>query len=324
MNWFQRYRRLRELGILGMNRRNAECILDQNPRRCFPLVDGKYKMHVLCRSLQVPTPDIYGVVAAHSALRQLPRLLEGHDNFVIKPNRGAAGRGILVITGRDAAHFIRHNGEPLTLADIQQQVSDIVSGLFSLGGVSDAALIQQRVVPHPDFEAISYQGTADIRLILYKHVPIMAMLRLPTKLSGGRANLHQGAIGAGIDLETGTTCRAVCRNRVTDRHPDTGTSVVGFRISVWTQILEMARRISHAVGMGYLGVDIVIDRERGPLLLEANARPGLAIQIANGQGLLPRLHEVDELSSKTEPLQTTGLSRMQTRAQLPEGTHHGS
>lgn len=324
MNWLERYRRLRTLGILGMNQRNAECILDQNPRRCFPLVDGKRKMHDLCRQLDVPTPDIYGVVAAHSGLRQLPRLLEGHADFVIKPNRGAAGRGILVITGRDAADFIRHNDERLTLGDIRQQVSDIVSGLYSLGGVSDAALIQQRVVPHPDFAPISYQGTADIRLILYKHVPIMAMLRLPTKLSGGRANLHQGAIGAGVDLATGVTCRAVCRNRVTDRHPDTSASIVGFQVSSWTQILEMAQRISRAVGMGYLGVDIVIDRERGPLLLEANARPGLAIQIANGQGLLPRLREIDEQTSEAARSDLNVLSRLHTGAKLPEETHHGA
>jgi len=29
------------------------------------------------------------------------------------------------------------------------------------------------------------------------------------------------------------------------------------------------------------------------MLLEANARPGLAIQIANGRGLLPRLQAID-------------------------------
>jgi alpha-L-glutamate ligase-like protein len=121
----------------------------------------------------------------------------------------------------------------------------------------------------------------------------MAMLRLPTRESGGRANLHQGAIGAGVDLETGLTTRAVQRNRVTERHPDTRESVIGFRVPYWTQILAMSRRVSAATGMGYVGVDVVVDRRDGPLLLEANARPGLAIQIANGVGLLRRLEEID-------------------------------
>jgi len=139
-------------------------------------------------------------------------------------------------------------------------------------------------------------------VVLYKQVPALAMLRLPTRQSGGRANLHQGAVGAGINLATGVVHLAECRNRLIDQHPDTGEKIVGFQVPYWTEILSMARRVSAAVQMGYVGVDIVIDRRRGPLLLEANARPGLAIQIANGQGLLKRFAEIerDELASSSE------------------------
>lgn len=294
MNWLTRLRRLRERGVLGMNRRNTECILDLNPRHRFPMVDGKRKMTALCEKIGVPTPRIHGVLTAHSQLRRLPEVLSRHADFVVKPNRGASGRGILVITGREADDFVRHNGQRLAPRDVRQHVSSIISGLFSLGGQSDEALIQQRVVADPGFERITYQGIADVRVLLYKHVPIMAMLRLPTRLSGGRANLHQGGIGAGIDLNTGVTCRAVLQNRATDRHPDTGESVVGFQVPCWREILEISQRVSRAVGLGYLGVDIVIDRRHGPLLLEANARPGLAIQIANGEGLLRRIAEIGE------------------------------
>ena len=44
---------------------------------------------------------------------------------------------------------------------------------------------------------------------------------------------------------------------------------------------------------GYLGVDIVIDRKLGPLMLELNARPGLNIQLACGHGLLGNLHKIE-------------------------------
>lgn len=294
MNWLTRLRRLRAAGILGMNRRNTECILDLNPRHRFPVVDGKRRMRDLCRAIGVPTPEIYAVLTAHSQLRRLPPLLQAHEDFVVKPNRGAAGRGILVVIGRDAGEFVRHNGQRLALRDVRQHVSSIISGLFSLGGHSDEALIQQRVVADPSFERISFQGIGDVRVLLYKHVPVMAMLRLPTRLSGGRANLHQGGIGAGINLDTGVTCRAVLQNRATQRHPDTGESVIGFQIPCWSEILDMSRRVSRAVGLGYLGVDIVVDRRHGPLLLEANARPGLAIQIANGAGLLRRIAQITE------------------------------
>jgi alpha-L-glutamate ligase-like protein len=241
----------------------------------------------------VPTPAIYGRVETHSAMRHLPRLLEGRKDFVIKPDRGAGGRGILVIAERDGEWFVRHNGERIDLPTLRQHVSGVISGLYSLGGNPDTALIQQRVLLHPAMARISYQGIGDVRVIVYKKVPAMAMLRLPTKQSGGRANLHQGGIGAGIDLATGRCSRAVCRNHITYRHPDTGESLVGFEVPFWKQVLEMSVKVAGAVHLGYLGVDIVIDRDRGPLLLEANARPGLAIQIANGRGLMHRLEEID-------------------------------
>jgi alpha-L-glutamate ligase-like protein len=293
LDWLWRWRRLADRGILGMNRRNAECILDLNPRAAYPAVDSKRKMRDLCHAIGVPTPAIFATITAHSALRRLPRLLVGRDDFVIKPNRGAGGRGILVVSGRRGDAFVRHNGERIDYNAVRQHVSSVVSGLFSLGGRPDEALIQQRVLLHPAFERVSYQGIGDVRVILYRKQPVMAMLRLPTKESGGRANLHQGGVGAGVDLATGVTSRAVMHNRVVYRHPDTGVSLVGFRVPDWPDILSMAEKVAGAVGLGYLGVDIVVDRDQGPLLLEANARPGLAIQIANGQGLLTRLQEID-------------------------------
>jgi alpha-L-glutamate ligase-like protein len=250
-------------------------------------------MRELCRKIGVPSPENYAVIGAHSALWHLPRLVAGRPDFVLKPNRGAAGRGILVIVGRDGERFVRHSGERLTMEDVRQHASGIVSGLFSLGGRSDEVLVQQRIVPDPALEQISYQGTPDVRVILYKRAPVMAMLRLPTRLSGGRANLHQGAVGAGIDLGSGITTSAVLQNRRADLHPDTGAAVVGFAVPCWPQILDIARRVGAALGLGFLGVDVVLDRHGGPQLLEANARPGLAIQIANRQGLLRRFAEID-------------------------------
>jgi alpha-L-glutamate ligase-like protein len=295
MYWlFTAARRLRQLGVLGMNRRNAACILDHNPRASFPVVDDKMRLHRLCGEIGVPTPEVYAEVTSYSMLRRLDALLGQRGDFVLKPNRGSAGRGVLVVAGRDAAGFRRHNGELLRPDELRQHVSDILSGMYSLGGQPDSALVQQRVRLHPAFAAITYKGIPDVRVILYRDQPAMAMLRLPTKQSNGRANLHQGGIGAGVELETGVTHRAVQRNRSVERHPDTGRAVVGMRVPFWDEVLTMSRRVSEAVGLGYLGVDVVLDAVRGPMLLEANARPGLAIQIANGRGLIPALEAIDE------------------------------
>jgi alpha-L-glutamate ligase-like protein len=294
MHWLLGARRLRELGILGMNRRNAACILDHNPRAAYPLVDDKLRMARLCGGIGIPTPETYAVIERHSQLRRLAALLAGRDDLVVKPNRGSAGRGVLVLIGREGGDFRRHNGTRLAPDGLHRHVSDILSGMYSLGGRPDAAIVQRRVRLHPAFAPVAFQGIPDVRVVLYRGEPALAMLRLPTQESGGRANLHQGGLGAGVDLATGLTNHAVQHNRFVIKHPDTRADLVGVFVPFWADVLDTARRVAAAVGLGYLGVDIVIDAVAGPLLLEANARPGLAIQIANGAGLLPRLMAIDQ------------------------------
>jgi alpha-L-glutamate ligase-like protein len=305
MHWLFGGRRLRELGILAMNRRNAACILDHNARSLYPVVDDKLRMRDLCHRIGVPTPDVYAVVRSYSQLRDWSRPLEGRADFVIKPARGSAGRGVMVLVGPHPTGFVRHNGTAVPAEQVRQHLSDILSGLYSLGGRPDAAILQQRVRLHSAFEEVSYKGIPDVRVVLYRFEPAMAMLRLPTRESNGRANLHQGGIGTGIDLTTGRTNHAVQRNRFVGKHPDTGSALVGLEVPFWAEVLEMSRKVARAVGLGYVGVDVVIDANQGPMLLEANARPGLAIQIANNAGLAPRLRAIDaSLDRRTRPSTT--------------------
>jgi alpha-L-glutamate ligase-like protein len=297
MHWIFGGRRLARLGILSMNRRNAACILDGNPRALFPIVDDKLRLRELCARIRVPTPEILGVVAIHSQLRCLQSMLSGASDFVIKPNRGSSGRGVLVVIARDGNHFLRHNGERLHLEDLRRHIADILSGLYSIGGQPDLALIQYRVRLHSQFAPISFKGVPDMRVIVYRGRPAMAMLRLPTRQSNGRANLHQGGVGAGIDLATGFTLHAVHNGQPIRSHPDTNMNLLGRQMPFWVETLAMSQSVAAAVGLGYLGVDIVIDAELGPMLLEANARPGLAIQIANGEGLMQVLARIDAQSA---------------------------
>ena len=301
MHWLFGARHLKRLGILGMNRRNAACILDHNPRDRYPIVDDKLRMRDLCQRIGVPTPAVFAAVSAHHELRRLPALLAPLRDFVIKPNRGSAGRGVLVVIDRQGEAFVRHNGERLPLDQIRQHLSDLLSGMYSLGGRPDQAIVQQRVLLHPDFEPVAFKGIPDVRVVLYRNEPAMAMLRLPTRESGGRANLHQGGIGVGVDLDSGRTNHAVQRNHFIAHHPDTGQSLVGRIVPHWDKVLDMSRCVAEAVGLGYVGVDVIIDAREGPMLLEANARPGLAIQIANARGLTPRLEAIDRQAAQPRP-----------------------
>lgn len=286
-------RRLRELGVLGMNGRNAEYIAHYNLRRCYPLVDDKLRTKRLAQSAGIAVPRLYAVIEIERQISQLARILEPYQDFVIKPAHGSGGAGIIVVTGRVNGRFCRANGTLANLSELAHHVSNILSGMHSLGGQADQAIIEQRVVFDPLFEQVSYRGVPDIRTIVFRGVPVMAMVRLPTRQSDGKANLHQGAVGAGIDLRTGVTSRGVWLNQLIDEHPDTGHPIAGLAIPRWRELLELSARCYELVKLGYLGVDVVLDRHRGPLLLELNARPGLSIQLANGCGLSPRLRRLE-------------------------------
>ena len=222
--------RLREIGVLGMNRRNAEYIMRSNPRSSFPLVDDKLKTKQLAEAHQIPTPPLYHVIEHHGDIPGLEKVLSGHQDFVIKPARGAGGSGIVLVTDHTAEGFVKQGGEIISWKDLTYHISDIISGIYSLEGLEDRALIEALVHPDPIFDAVTYRGVPDIRIIVYRGVPVMGMVRLPTRASDGKANLHRGAIGVGIDIGKGTTRVGVHRSRIVTHHPDTGDPVSGIQV----------------------------------------------------------------------------------------------
>jgi alpha-L-glutamate ligase-like protein len=265
-----------------------------NSRDRYPLVDDKLRTKKLVAEAGIAVPELYGVMESESQIRHFPEMIEPYTEFALKPSRGSGGNGILVITGRSKGMYRKLDGSLLTREEVGYHLSNVISGLHSLGGQPDKALIEYRVQFDPVFAAISYQGVPDIRVIVFLGVPVMSMVRLPTRMSGGKANLHQGAIGAGIDIATGSTLTAVWRNAIISEHPDTGNPVTGAKIPYWEKLLKIAAQCNEIAGLGYIGVDLVLDKDRGPLILEMNARPGLNIQIANRSGLLPRLKLVEQ------------------------------
>jgi alpha-L-glutamate ligase-like protein len=288
---------LRRLGILGINNRVGQYILKHNQRKFYPLVDDKVKTAQRAAAWGIPMPENYLTISSFGDLKKLPELIGDLGSFVIKPANGSQGNGIVVISEvmKDPEGWItlrRSSGKEMIFEDARYHVSGILSGMYSLSGLPDTAIIQEKISQHPVFDDYSHGGIPDVRVIVFMGYPVMAMVRLPTKDSDGKANLHQGAIGAGLNLKDGSTNNAVIRNRVVENHPDTGHAILGLKLPFWHEVLELAARCYDMVGLGYLGVDIVLTPDKGPILLELNARPGLAIQIANLSGLVPRLERV--------------------------------
>lgn len=294
---FEAARSLHKNGVLGLNERNADYIMRLNPRRLYPLVDDKAITKKLALEAGMAVPDLYGIIAHQGEVRRFSEIVAERDSFVIKPARGSGGDGILVVTGRGKRkrdNYRLSNGVFVSEGEILHHLSNTVGGQYSLSGNRDKALIEYCVHFDPTFAEVSYQGVPDIRVVVYRGYPAMAMVRLPTRASDGKANLHQGAVGAGVDMSTGETLTGVLDNDVVEEHPDTGALIAGLRIPRWEFILASSARGYDVTGLGYLGVDMVIDRDRGPLILEMNARPGLNIQIANGTGLARRIARIDQ------------------------------
>jgi alpha-L-glutamate ligase-like protein len=314
-------KKLRKSGVLGLNQRNSDYIMRLNPRKFYPRVDDKVLTKKLALEAGMAVPDMYGVIRHQGEVRNFAEIVADHESFVIKPAQGSGGDGITVVTGRSKRKrdtFRLSNGLLVGRDELEHHISNIVGGQYSLSGNPDTALIEYCVKFDPVFDEVSYQGVPDIRVIVYRGYPAMSMVRLPTRSSDGKANLHQGAVGAGVDMSTGRTLSGVHQNERVDEHPDTGSLISGLYIPQWDFILESAARCYEVTGLGYLGVDIVIDRTLGPLILEMNARPGLNIQIANATGLLRRLRRIEEIFvADAAPVERAAVAKHEFPAEHP-------
>lgn len=293
---------LKSKSILGMNSRNLRFIRSNNLKKAKRLADNKLKSKKLLRKNEIPVPKLIAKIRNRKDLDSfdfstLP------NSFVLKPNMGLGGEGILVVYGKKKnAHnvWIKADRSLVTEDDLRNQIRNILDGSFSRTSIPDIAFFEDRVKLSKTFKPYSFRGIPDIRVIVYNNVPVMAMLRLSTKESEGKANLQLGGIGCGIDMATGTTTSAVQgKSKIIENVPESRLSLSGIRIPGWDQILELAVKAQQVSGLGFLGADITIDRDLGPVFLELNARPGLSIQVANMEGLLTRLNRVEGLKVKS-------------------------
>ncbi|MEM7424278.1 MAG: alpha-L-glutamate ligase-like protein [Pseudomonadota bacterium] len=291
---------LRRNGVIGLNKRNADYVLPYNERRYYPLVDDKILTKEIAERVGIGVPTLYGKIECPHEAVNFPDMVANRTEFVVKPAHGAGGDGILVVVGRTGDRFRLADGTTLSEEDIVFHINNIMGGAYSLGGQPDKALVEYCVHFDPVFEHVTYSGVPDVRIIVFMGVPVMAMVRLPTRVSKGKANLHQGAIGAGVSITNGHTLTAVLKNSIVEEHPDTNAPVMGVEIPSWDTLLEMAARSRELTHLGFQGIDVVLDKDRGPLLLEINARPGLNIQIANREGLRHRLDAVSANIDKLE------------------------
>jgi alpha-L-glutamate ligase-like protein len=286
--------------ILGKNARNR-IYLRLNKKKGRKLADSKLKTKSFLLKNGLPAPELYAAFKNSREVIQFAwEQLPGH--FVLKPSEGYGGEGIIVVKKKAkwAGEWELMDGSVINVGFLRMHALDILAGKYSLHGGRDIAFVEERVKIHRIFRKYAYQGTPDVRVIVFNKVPVMAMLRLPTRESHGKANLHQGAIGVGIDMATGITTYGVLHNQPIRYLPGTKRKLNGIKIPFWDKILALSVQIQENVpSLGFLGVDFVVSRKKGPMVLELNARPGLSIQIANRAGLRRRLERVEGLEVRS-------------------------
>lgn len=286
--------------VLGMNTRNRY-IAEYNPPHLRTTVD-KPRMKRRLNGLDIPAPETYAIITSGRELPRAERVLDRHDSFVIKPDGSSGGEGIIVVNGRtDDGSYDTSKG-PLGRSALLGHIRRITQGHYAGFDLRGAAIIEERITPAPFFRGLCGTGVPDIRIVVFQGYPLMAMTRLPTAESEGAANLHKGAVGVGLSIGEGHALRAYHQSHdaFVETHPDTGASLTGFVVPDWDRVLATAVRAFAASGLGYGGVDVVLDHEGTPRVFEVNVRPGLGIQNATGTGLLKRLRFVESLPTEYE------------------------
>jgi len=279
--------------ILGMNARQ-QVYTRMNSKRARSYAFSKLAAKKLLAKNGVQVPELFAKFKENEQVREF-NFSQIEASFVIKPAGGNAGKGIMIVKRKvknEEDKWVDINGQILTSGDLKLHVSDILEGQYSTYGTQHIAFVEERVVVHPKLKRYVKRGTPDVRVVVFNRVPVMAMLRLPTEESEGRANLHQGAIGVGIDIASGVTLAGIYKNKKMRYLPGTKRKLNGIRIPKWTSLLKTAVSAAEVAGLTYCGVDLFLHRDKGPMVVELNANPGLSIQMANDSGLRRRLERV--------------------------------
>lgn len=280
--------------ILTMRTRNRKFISKHNPPSVMAAFN-KGKMKKTLHGLSIPTPATYFIAEDDSDFQELQTLLETQDKFAIKPIDGSGGSDVLAVRGRDEEtnEFLTNRGR-LTADEIVAHTRKICVGGVSDYGARREAIVEGLITPDGLLANRTTGGVPDLRVITLLGFPVMSMVRLPTEESNGTGNIHTGAVAVAVNIVTGEASGGYqqTRNEFIDFHPDSGADLE-FSIPDWEDVLTMASQAAISSGLGYAGVDIVFDKDDGPMVLEVNRRPGLGIQNANMDGLLHRLRYVE-------------------------------
>ena len=214
---------------------------------------------------------------------QLSAFLSGKDAMLYKPLEGSSGQGIRKFE--------------------KQEWQDLDAFMKLLREMGDG-ILEELVIQHPVMAGMCPTSVNTIRVATLlgdkKEGIVYAFLRI----GNGKVmdNVDCGGMAARVDIESGKllTVAADKQGNVFDRHPMTGTSIIGFTIPYWEEAKKMCLEAMKKVPqMRFIAWDVAIT-ENGPVFIEGNSFPSHAIpQFAahypDGIGILPEFEKFIDL-----------------------------
>ncbi|MDC7998121.1 sugar-transfer associated ATP-grasp domain-containing protein [Gilvibacter sediminis] len=288
------FRFIKPNGVMGINKRNRTLIYPNNQRKHYKLADDKVECKQILHKHGIACAETYAVIHKHSEIKRSWQHCQQYNALAIKPANGCGGDGILILRKKQGQW--EGSGKVFADADVKRHIANIITGMYSMRS-EDRCLIEACIVPHEFFGSIYKEGVPDFRVITLKGVPIMAMLRMPTSKSNGKANLHQKGVGIGVDMTTGKLTQVYDGCTYSDNHPDNSRCVKGMDVPYWDDLYALSMATAKIFPLGYLGIDIVIDHHLGPQIMEVNVRPGLGIQLVNKMGLQAAINAQPKLNT---------------------------
>lgn len=233
----------------------------------------------------------------HSVEDVVQLLASAPDRLFIKPATGWRGEGAMGPTRSNGLWMVRT--EQLTERELASRLlSQVPPGGW---------LVQERLRSHPGLASIGGQlGLGCVRMntalttdgpeFLFAFCKIMGSEGLVDNFAGGK----YGNLAAGVDKASGALTRVFGRKpgrqyliEQVEMHPVTGARLVGFRLPLWDEVVNLAKRTAVSFPEAPLvGADIAITTD-GPRVIEIQSDWESNIsQLTYGAGLRPLLREI--------------------------------
>jgi len=223
----------------------------------------KVLSEMLCKANYIETPEILRVVREGENLEGVAKDLagKGFEHLIFKPRSGKGGGGIVCTEFMNGSLRGIVKGYDVSIEDLTANTDLIV---------------QKYISQHKDMSRVS-KSTNTIRAVtIFKRDGEVLIIGTYARFGVGNSkvdNLSQGGICVSVDADTGELAKSGFNrlSQIFEVHPTTGVTFEYYRIPLWNEVIEMAKKVQKSFCFyPLLGMDIAITAE-GPVVIEINS-----------------------------------------------------